>query len=108
MKGCSIFAVLALLVPVLCGAQAPVAPPPVEAKVQVKPAPVDCKTGQAWSQAEERCVNIVTCEKGKGPWNLRCLVNGGYRTVSLQGLYRQGYRLTEITGKGAYFFRDGR
>jgi hypothetical protein len=86
-----------------------VSPAEPASKVQpVKPAPVDCKRYQTWSQTEERCVAVVTCETTKKPWALRCLVNGEYKNTTLQNLYKRGFRLSEITPKGAYFFKDGK
>ncbi len=100
-----------LLLPAVCFAQnqnpaaAPTEPPK---KVQVRPAPVDCKRSQSWSQTEERCVTVVTCEKTKKPWAFRCLLDGEYKKSDLQALYKRGFRLTEITPKGAYYFKDVR
>ncbi len=101
--------IVMFLLPGLCLAQSPAAAPAEQqAKPQLKPAPVDCKRNQTWSQTQERCVAFVTCEKTKQPWTLRCLANGEYKNTKLQDLYKRGFRLTEISSKGAYYFKEGR
>ncbi len=101
--------VVMLILPITCLAQSSAAGSGEQAsKAQVKPAPVDCKRNQSWSQTEERCVTTVTCEKAKQPWTLRCLVEGEYKNTSLQRLYKRGFRLSEISAKGAYYFKDVR
>ncbi len=101
--------IVMFLLPGLCLAQgAATGPAEQPAGPRLKPAPVDCRRNQTWSQAQERCVATVTCEKTKKPWTLRCLVDGEYKNTKLQNLYKRGFRLTEISSKGAYYFKEGR
>jgi hypothetical protein len=109
MKFLSPFLAVMLLLPMVCFAQTSSGNPGEPAnKVNLKQMPVDCKRNQSWSQTEERCVTTVTCEKAKKPWTLRCLVDGEYKTATLQDLYKQKLYLKEISAKGAYYFRDFR
>jgi hypothetical protein len=103
MRFLTIVLVVTLLIPFTCYSQTSGSNEPLP---KLQPAPADCKRNQTWSQTEERCVTIITCEKTNKPWTLRCLADGEYKNTSLQGLYKRGFRLKEISGKGAYYFRD--
>lgn len=109
MKLYAIGLIVMFLLPGLCLAQTPAAAPSQQpAKPQVKPAPVDCRRNQTWSQTRERCVALITCEKTKKPWTFRCLADGEYKNARLPDLYKRGFQLTEISSKGAYYFKEGR
>jgi len=103
MKFLTLVFLVTMSIPLICYPQAS---PPSEPLPKLQSTPVDCKRNQTWSQAEERCVTVVTCEKTKKPWTLRCLADGEYKDTSLQGLYKRGFRLKEISAKGAYYFRN--